>query len=109
MAMGPAIDLAELKPGKICSVRIGDVHLAFYLIAGEAVCTVDQCTHEECLLSEVGFVDGDEVECGCHGARFNLKTGAVTMPPATDPLATLRVETRGSRVYVDLDEVAIRG
>ena len=38
------------------------------------------CTHAGC---PVGFVPEDnEVECPCHGSRFNFETGAVLFPPA---------------------------
>ena len=45
-------------------------------------------------------VDGDEVECGWHCARFSIRTGEVTMAPATRPIQTFEVRLEGDDVLV---------
>src|SRR5262245_23293065 len=77
----PVVPLAALHEGRIAAARVHGRFLALYLLNGLPYCTEDVCTHEYTSLSEAGCVDGDEVECGEHGARFNIKTGAVTRPP----------------------------
>ena len=94
--------LDELKPGEVNSHRADETQLALYLVDGEPFCTQDLCTHEQCFISDGGFLEGEEVECTCHGARFNVKTGAVTMLPATEPIPTFPVEVREGQVYVTL-------
>jgi len=64
---------------------------------------VDECSHEAVPLSE-GRVRGKDILCRAHGAKFDLKTGAVTAPPAIVPIETLEVETRGDDVYVLLED-----
>ena len=46
-------------------------------------------------------IEGEEVECTCHGSRFNIKTGANTLPPATEPLKTYQVSFDGEDVFID--------
>ena len=48
------------------------------------------CTHDECPLGD-GWLEGHALRCACHGALFDLTTGAVIDGPADDPLATYPV------------------
>jgi nitrite reductase/ring-hydroxylating ferredoxin subunit len=63
--------LVEAEGQKIALFRVGD---AFYALS-------DTCTHRGGPLSE-GAVEGTEVTCPWHGARFDIETGAVLGPPA---------------------------
>ena len=98
----PAVPLSELKEGEVKAAKVGNRQVALYLVDGQPYCTDDLCTHEDCLFSEVGVVEGDEVECACHGSRFNIKTGENTAPPAADPLPTFPVVVRDDQVFVEL-------
>ena len=97
-----AVSKAELKEGEIWGGRVGPYYVAIYLMNGEVFATEGLCTHEDCMIWE-GWIVGDEVECSCHGGRFDIRTGAVTAPPATLPLAAFNVEERDGDVYVDID------
>ncbi|MBT5019577.1 MAG: Rieske 2Fe-2S domain-containing protein, partial [Planctomicrobium sp.] len=46
---------------------------------------------------------GCELTCPRHGAKFNVKTGAPTKMPATEPVRTFPVEVRDGAVYVKYD------
>ena len=96
-----ALRLADLTPGEITPIRLRGYDLAFYLVDGQAYCTEDLCTHEDNLLSEGGFLNGDEVECA-HGARFNVKTGRVTRFPASASIPSFPTEMREGYVNVAL-------
>jgi 3-phenylpropionate/trans-cinnamate dioxygenase ferredoxin subunit len=48
----------------------------------------DVCTHDGGELAG-GELVGREIVCPRHGARFDLKTGAVTAPPACEAVAVL--------------------
>jgi 3-phenylpropionate/trans-cinnamate dioxygenase ferredoxin subunit len=45
-------------------------------------------------------VIGEEIECVRHGARFNIRTGAVTAPPAYEPVATFPVRVQDGVIQV---------
>src|SRR3954452_19588285 len=45
----------------------------------------DRCSHRGCSLGELGELDGETIECGCHGSRFSLRDGSVQRGPATAP------------------------
>ncbi|MBI4310278.1 MAG: Rieske 2Fe-2S domain-containing protein, partial [Chloroflexi bacterium] len=50
-------------------------------------------------LSE-GSIDGEFVECPCHGSQFNVKTGAVVDGPAQEPVKVYPVQVRGKDIFV---------
>lgn len=59
----------------------------------------DVCTHRQCSLAE-GELDGREVECPCHGSRFDVTTGEVRNGPATEPVETFQVRAEGDEIQV---------
>lgn len=66
---------------------------------GEFYALDDTCSHEEASLAE-GWIEGEEVECPLHSARFCLKTGAALCMPATEPVNAYAVEVRDDEVYL---------
>ena len=98
----PVMALADLKEGEVVGARLNGAWLALYLVDGQPYCTGDICTHEDNLLSDGGFVEGEAVECIYHGARFSVKTGEVVRLPAVDPIRTYPVEVRDGQVFVAL-------
>ncbi len=62
----------------------------------------DECTHECFPLSEGNLHDG-ELVCLLHGARFDVRTGAVLGPPAYEPVKTYEVRIEGDDIMVAVD------
>jgi len=55
------------------------------------------CTHQGCPITKM---DGDEIECGCHGSRFMVADGSVANGPATKPLEELKATVKGDNLSV---------
>jgi 3-phenylpropionate/trans-cinnamate dioxygenase ferredoxin subunit len=55
------------------------------------------CTHRQCPLEE-GTLDGQEVECSCHGSRFDVTSGEVKNPPARVPAKVIPLKVEGSEL-----------
>ena len=55
------------------------------------------CTHQGCPITKM---DGDEIECGCHGSRFMVADGSVANGPATKPLEELKATVEGDNITV---------
>lgn len=89
----------DLPPGGAKRVD-GPVPIAVFNSAGTYYATGDVCTHDNSSLTEEGFVEGDEVECGWHFARFCLRTGAVKSMPARKPLPVYEVTVEDGYVCV---------
>jgi nitrite reductase/ring-hydroxylating ferredoxin subunit len=93
----------DVRPGAILAVEVGGEPVALYDIDGEVLATSDVCPHAFCLLSDnADVVNGDEVECSCHGSRFSIRTGLNLNPPASDDLTTFRTEVRNLEVFVEV-------
>lgn len=68
---------------------------------GEFYATADSCTHEQWSLGEDSDVDGNEITCPLHMARFDMRDGAALCFPATVGLATYHVEVdEDDNVYI---------
>jgi nitrite reductase/ring-hydroxylating ferredoxin subunit len=95
-----ACAVTELEPGDALVVK-AEPPVAVFNVDGEFLATADTCTHAESSLAD-GYLEGDQVECSWHMARFCLRTGAALTLPATEPLATYRTQVRGDEVFVEL-------
>jgi 3-phenylpropionate/trans-cinnamate dioxygenase ferredoxin subunit len=73
--------------------------IAVFYSNGEYRALDDTCTHENASLAE-GWIEGDEVECPIHSAKFSLCTGAALCLPASLPARTHRVEVRGDDIWL---------
>jgi nitrite reductase/ring-hydroxylating ferredoxin subunit len=96
-----ACAVEHLEPGASILVEGTEPPVALHRTeSGELFATADTCTHEEFSLSEDGEIEGNEVVCPLHMARFDLPTGAPLCLPATIALATYQVEVEDGNAYV---------
>ena len=75
--------------------------LALYRVDGKVYCTGNLCTHAEAYLSD-GYLEGFEIECPLHGARFDIRTGAALCVPASRDIAVYPARIVGDEVQADL-------
>ena len=97
-----AAKVGELAPGEMKLVEMGNEEVVLINVDGELYAVNNECTHASCDLVD-GRLDGDSLECGCHGARFNVRSGAVENPPAIEPVKTYTVCIEGDDVLVCTD------
>jgi 3-phenylpropionate/trans-cinnamate dioxygenase ferredoxin subunit len=91
--------VTELAPGERRIVDVDDVQIAVFNLDGEYYAIEDVCTHDYTPLADAKL-EGDEIICPRHGARFCIKTGAVTAPPAYEAIPTFPV-----RIYEGMIQV----
>ena len=76
---------ADFDEGDLHDVVIGDLHLGIARV-GDTWHTFEVwCTHAECPLTD-GWLEGAAVRCACHGALFDLVTGAPLEGPAEESI-----------------------
>ena len=95
----PAADSAQLQESKPTRVVVDETPILLLKEGEEIFAIHDRCSHRGCSLSH-GSVEGEEIVCGCHGSRFDRRTGAVTGGPATAPQPAFQVRRRDTIVEV---------
>ncbi len=91
----------EIPPGDSKLVEIGFTGIALFNLDGEIYAIEDMCTHDGGPLVEGTVVNGCEVKCPRHGARFDICTGAALSFPAFEPTRTFAVRIEGNQVWVE--------
>lgn len=89
----------DLKAGTVIQVEVAGEPVALANTGEELLATSDVCSHEYVMLHE-GWLEEDEIECPQHGSKFNMRTGRVLNPPATQPIPAYQVEVRGRDIYL---------
>lgn len=91
--------LGELGTGAHVVADVDGTRVALFNIDGEYLAIEDLCTHDGAPLAG-GTVEGDQVVCPRHGARFCLRSGAALTAPAYEPVAVLPVRIEGDAIQV---------
>ena len=102
MAKIKVAEYNEISEGDMRKVEVEGVFIALYKIEGKIYATSDICTHEGCYLDENHKIHNYMIECTCHNSQFDIKTGEVVLPPATEKLKTYVAEVVGADIYVDM-------
>lgn len=89
----------NMPDGSVTLTDVDDCEVAVFNISGKFYAIEDVCSHDGGTLAD-GEVDGYEIECPRHGARFDLRTGKVTAPPAVAAIRTFEVRIHAGRVQV---------
>ena len=96
-----AAKVAGVHEGEITLARLGGEEIALFNLGGEIFATTNICTHEQCELDQNNYIEGEAVECTCHGSHFNIKTGENTVPPAAEPLKTYKVKVDNDDILIE--------
>jgi len=92
---------SEIEPGHARRVEVDGVALLLCNVAGDFYAIEDVCTHDGGQLDQ-GVLEGSEIECPRHGARFDVRTGDALTLPAVVPVGTYAVSRDGEDVLVDV-------
>ena len=89
----------SLPPGNMMAVEV-DGEPVLLANVGDAYCAVrNECSHQRVPLDD-GILEDDDIECLLHGSRFNLRSGEVGLPPATEDIQTFEVKVEGKDILV---------
>lgn len=89
----------QFSPDECRTVDIDGAHLAVFKLDGKYFAIEDVCTHDGGQLTG-GLVEGDQIVCPRHGARFCIRTGAALCAPAYEPTAAFPVRIENGEVQV---------
>ncbi|MCY3898058.1 MAG: non-heme iron oxygenase ferredoxin subunit [Caldilineaceae bacterium] len=91
----------DLPPGESLLVELDGIRIAVFNLDGEFYAIEDVCTHDGGPLVEGEILDGGQVECPRHGARFDIRTGEALSMPAFEPTPSYEVQVEGGDIYVE--------
>ena len=80
----------ELADSENIIIDVDGTDVAIFKIDGQFYAIEDVCSHDGAEIAS-GELDGDEIICPRHGARFCVKTGAVKCAPAYEDIDTFPV------------------
>jgi 3-phenylpropionate/trans-cinnamate dioxygenase ferredoxin subunit len=90
----------EIPPGQKKIVEVDGVLVVLVNLDGEFYAIEDVCTHDGGPLGE-GELEGHELICPRHGARFDVRTGEALTLPAFEPAPTYEVRLENGDVLVE--------
>jgi 3-phenylpropionate/trans-cinnamate dioxygenase ferredoxin subunit len=92
---------SEVPAGTAKVYEVDDRTIAVCNVDGDLFAVDDVCTHDEGSLDQ-GELEGYEIECPRHGARFDVRSGEVKALPAVVPIDTFKVRVEGDDIEIDL-------
>jgi 3-phenylpropionate/trans-cinnamate dioxygenase ferredoxin subunit len=97
----PVADVNDLPSGERLFVTIDNAQIIIFNLAGGLYAIGDVCSHDGNVLDDAP-VEGHEVVCPRHGARFNIEDGkAVSLPAVVDiPSYPVRIKDRQIEVGI---------
>ncbi|MDA1188418.1 MAG: Rieske 2Fe-2S domain-containing protein [Chloroflexi bacterium] len=93
--------ITEVASGTSKSYDVGDRVVCVVNINGKFHAIDDLCSHAECNMAG-GSIEGNSIECECHGSMFDVTTGQPTNPPAVAPVDVFKVQVNGDDLEVEI-------
>ncbi len=100
-------DAGEVSPGEVKQYQVEGRPVALCNVDGDLYALEDICTHAFAYLSE-GGLEGGQIKCPLHGAKFDVKTGAAKSLPAVKPVPKHEVKVENGNVYVALNPKRVK-
>jgi 3-phenylpropionate/trans-cinnamate dioxygenase ferredoxin subunit len=92
----------DLGDGETRSLAVGRRMVAVARSGNEYFAIEDVCTHDGAELTG-GEIEGAEIICPRHGARFCLRTGEALTPPAYEPVRVFATRIDDGRLWIRAD------
>ncbi len=92
-------DINEIKPSQMKEVEVEGQKILIANIKEKYYAIGNICTHEGGPLAD-GTLHDFEVECPWHGSKFDVRTGEVTNPPASEPELSYEIKVEGNQILI---------
>ena len=94
-----AAEIKDIPPSKMKEVQVDGENICVANVEGKYYAIGSICTHEGGPLAD-GTLEGYEVECPWHQSKFDVRTGEVTSPPASEPEPSYEVKVDGNNILI---------
>jgi nitrite reductase/ring-hydroxylating ferredoxin subunit len=95
------LSVKDFPAGKLNGIEKGGKSILITNIKGKYYAIGNSCAHRGCTLSD-GTLNGETVQCPCHGSVFNLKTGEVVKGPAQKPVPSYTLNVDGDKLLLSV-------
>lgn len=92
---------SEIGPGERKIIEVEGTFIAVFNVGGAYHAIEDVCTHDDGPVAE-GELEGYEIECPRHGARFDIRDGRVLSFPAIRPVRSYKVKVEGDDILLEV-------
>ena len=92
-------DVGDVPPGERLFVEIDQNTIVVFNIAGQYYAIADLCSHDNGPLGD-GDLDGIEIICPRHGARFDVRNGKVLSLPAVEDIPAYPVKVVDGEIQI---------
>ncbi|MDX9849750.1 MAG: non-heme iron oxygenase ferredoxin subunit [Anaerolineaceae bacterium] len=99
----PVVSLDELPSGERIFLEIDNMSIVIFNIAGDVYALEDRCTHDNGPLGE-GEIEGFEIICPRHGARFDVRDGRALTLPAVEPTRYFPTRIIDNQIEIGIPE-----
>jgi ferredoxin-NADP reductase/nitrite reductase/ring-hydroxylating ferredoxin subunit len=89
----------DIQPSQMKEVEVNGQNICVVNADGKYYAIGSICTHEGGPLAD-GTLEGYEVECPWHNSKFDVRTGEVTSPPASEPEPAYEVKVDGNSILI---------
>ncbi len=91
----------QVPSGERLFLEIDGRPIVLFNLAGHLFAIGDVCSHDHAPLGE-GELDGEQIICPRHGARFDLRTGRARSLPAVADIPAYPVRVREGMIEIGL-------
>jgi ferredoxin-NADP reductase/nitrite reductase/ring-hydroxylating ferredoxin subunit len=89
----------DIPRSQMKEVEVNSQNICVVNVEGKYYAIGSICTHEGGPLAD-GTLEGYEVECPWHNSKFDVRTGEVTSPPASEPEPAYEVKVEGNNILI---------
>lgn len=89
----------DIQPSQMKEVEVDGENICVVNVEGKYYAIGSICTHEGGPLAD-GTLEGYEVECPWHNSKFDVRTGEVTSPPASESEPAYEVKVDGNNILI---------
>lgn len=98
-------NIEEVIEGLVKSILTPYGAIGITKINGEIVAFQDECTHDGSPFDNAKIEkETFEIICPRHGARFDLRSGKVTKPPAYENIEIYKIQIINNQIYVEIED-----
>ena len=97
----PIAKVGVIAPGQGKLIEVRGKAIALFNVNGDYYAIDDECPHQGGSLSD-GDLMGQEVACPWHGATFDVLTGEVLGPPASEGVCRYNLRISGDTIEVEI-------